>query len=453
MSGTITISSADLTNAIKPQLLQMPEISMQPYSYIIFTDGINYYAKNGKTGQIDYSSTDANTVVNNVLNSLSSGSILFKGDFSSLTLQISNKGNLKIVFDTIGRIEIDNCNDIRGIEIYGRHIANGLLINDSHWVKVNAISISGNATTPAIELRSTNNYCGWHYISVITVNTGNYSGPAQGIGILLNPTNPSYTIEGNVIEVKGTIYGADTGVYIKKNSHWNRIFVDVDNIPAGGRNSVVVEDGANFNTIYVYGLAGTSPKVAGRSNMVITTAEYIPLPDTWLDSFNTSSDNIVIENPFFYTRVFTYNPGQRKGIHIDTDGLINLFKNPNIQGGAKIIFSDDFFTRMSKYIRLIYDPSKDILFTDGTGIVRINNMRLDATTQTVDAGSTYTIPAGFYYVILGQSTKLEVFNDATGAWVEIIPVAGKGVVASDGTKARLNNTGTTSDTSTLIRIL
>jgi len=451
VSGTITINSNDLLNAVKPQLLQMPEITQQPYSYIIYKDGTNYYAKNGSTGQIDFSGTDANTVVNNVLNSLSSGSILFKGDFSSLTLQISNKGRISIVFDKIGRIVVDNCHE--GIELHGNVVNNGVLINDSHMVKINVISISGNATTPAIELRGTNNYCGWNHISVITVNTSNYNGPAQGIGILLNPTNPNYTIEGNVIEVKGTIYGADTGVYIKKNSHWNRIFVDVDNAPAGGSNSVVVEDGAMFNTIYLYGLSGNPPKVAGRSNMIITLAEYIPVPDTWLDSFQTNYDNIVIENPVFYARVFTYAPGQRKGVHIDTDGFINLFKNPNIPGGAQLIFSNDYFTRMSNYVELIYDPKTDILFTYGTGIVRINNMRLDATTQTVDASSTYTIPAGFYYVILGTTTKLEIFNGATGAWVEIIPAGSKGVIASDGKNARLSNTGTTSDTSTLIRIL
>jgi len=73
MSGTITINSTDLANAIKPQLLQMPEISIQPYSYIIFTDGTNYYAKNGKTGQIDFSGTDASTVIQNAINSLAEG--------------------------------------------------------------------------------------------------------------------------------------------------------------------------------------------------------------------------------------------------------------------------------------------------------------------------------------------------------------------------------------------
>jgi len=77
MSGTITINSTDLANAIKPQLLQMPEISIQPYSYVIWTDGTNYYAKNGRTGQIDFSGTDASTVIQNAINSLSAGGKIY----------------------------------------------------------------------------------------------------------------------------------------------------------------------------------------------------------------------------------------------------------------------------------------------------------------------------------------------------------------------------------------
>jgi hypothetical protein len=71
MSGTITISSADLLSAIKQQLLQMPEITQQPYSYVVYTDGSKYYAKNGSTGQIDYIGTDASTVLQSVLDAVS----------------------------------------------------------------------------------------------------------------------------------------------------------------------------------------------------------------------------------------------------------------------------------------------------------------------------------------------------------------------------------------------
>jgi len=84
MSGTITISSVDLLNAVYPQLKSQitrePEVAQQQYSYIIWTDGTNYYAKNGSTGQIDFSGTDASTVIENAINNVSAkgGIVLFR---------------------------------------------------------------------------------------------------------------------------------------------------------------------------------------------------------------------------------------------------------------------------------------------------------------------------------------------------------------------------------------
>jgi len=54
----------------KTDVLTYPE---QEASYIIFTDGTYYYAKNGLTGKIDYAGTDASTVIQNAVNALASG--------------------------------------------------------------------------------------------------------------------------------------------------------------------------------------------------------------------------------------------------------------------------------------------------------------------------------------------------------------------------------------------
>jgi parallel beta-helix repeat protein len=58
-------------------------------SYIIFKDGTTIKARNGKTGQIDFSGTDANTVIQLALNSLTSGrtwkeKVVIKGYFDNL---------------------------------------------------------------------------------------------------------------------------------------------------------------------------------------------------------------------------------------------------------------------------------------------------------------------------------------------------------------------------------
>ena len=70
MSGTITINSTDLASAIKPQLLQMPEISQQSYNYVVWTDGTTIYAKDGQTGRIVTSNTDLGKVLQTIVDTI-----------------------------------------------------------------------------------------------------------------------------------------------------------------------------------------------------------------------------------------------------------------------------------------------------------------------------------------------------------------------------------------------
>jgi hypothetical protein len=72
---------------------------------------------------------------------------------------------------------------------------------------------------------------------------------------------------------------------------------------------------------------------------------------------------------------------------------------------------------------------------------------------SVDAGATYTLPAGTYYVNLGPNTVAEVYDDVAGTWVTVIPAGGKGIVVSDGSNARLRNTGALAEPSNMRRIL
>jgi len=65
----------------------------QTASYIIYTDGTNIYAKNGTTGEVEFSGTDASTVIQSALNALndpvSGGGTIFLADVkwnSSLTI-------------------------------------------------------------------------------------------------------------------------------------------------------------------------------------------------------------------------------------------------------------------------------------------------------------------------------------------------------------------------------
>jgi len=47
-----------------------PATQVETTSYVIFRDGSYYYAKNGESGAIDYSGTNASTIINNAINNI-----------------------------------------------------------------------------------------------------------------------------------------------------------------------------------------------------------------------------------------------------------------------------------------------------------------------------------------------------------------------------------------------
>ena len=73
-------------------------------------------------------------------------------------------------------------------------------------------------------------------------------------------------------------------------------------------------------------------------------------------------------------------------------------------------------------------------------------------TVTVTAGSTSTISKGVFLVSLGANTKVEYSPDNGTTWRDLIPAGEGGVVISDGSNVRLNNTGTSDETSYLLPV-
>ena len=73
-------------------------------------------------------------------------------------------------------------------------------------------------------------------------------------------------------------------------------------------------------------------------------------------------------------------------------------------------------------------------------------------TVTVTAGSTSTISKGVFLVSLGANTKVEYSPDGGTTWRTLIPAGEGGLVISDGSNVRLNNTGTSDETSYLLPV-
>jgi hypothetical protein len=69
----------------------------QEASYIIYTDGSKYYAKNGRTERIEFSSTNASTVIQEAINRLVNGGIVFIKDIDPATFTITSIPNNVLV--------------------------------------------------------------------------------------------------------------------------------------------------------------------------------------------------------------------------------------------------------------------------------------------------------------------------------------------------------------------
>jgi len=420
------------------------------YDVLIYTDGSHYYARDAYGKVICMDSPTA--CINEAVNAVGENSVIrIKGDFRNYKLTIQGKSKIDVIFDWLNKVEVIESDNIF---LFGKVVGpNGILIQDSYRIRVDVDEVYGGCNVPGIELKTVNRYCGWHVINVNTVATALYSGPACGTGILINPTNPKYTIEGNTIMVHGTIFGSDIGVQLNTGSHWNRIFVDVDNNPAGGSASVVVNQGAEYNLIVLWGLASKPPVVYSKNVKIISQAPWDIVPDTWLDNWQANG-LIDIQNPWHYTFGSKDPSGYAKGVHINSDGFINLFKNPNMQYPTpQIIFSDNLFTRATKKAQIQYDTSKNVLYIIAD-MLRLNAIARDPpTTVSIPPSSTYTVPIGAYYVLLDSNTIAETnINDT---WYTVINAGGAGLLIADRDgNVRLRNTSTTAtSTTTLVRVL
>lgn len=70
-------------------------------------------------------------------------------------------------------------------------------------------------------------------------------------------------------------------------------------------------------------------------------------------------------------------------------------------------------------------------------------------TVSVSAGGTWTISAGMYIVRCGANTTVEYTPDGGTNWYVWIPAGGVGLIVSDGSSVRFNNSGGASENSYL----
>lgn len=111
----------------------------ESYSYLVFTDGTNYYAKNGVTGQIDFSGGVFSTVFQAVIDSSADVSIFLKNavyDVSSMAgasyLNIGNGKNVILIGEDAEKTVIK---DDRDVTDFGKTISGGTDFTSNVTVK------------------------------------------------------------------------------------------------------------------------------------------------------------------------------------------------------------------------------------------------------------------------------------------------------------------------------
>jgi len=94
----------------------------------------------------------------------------------------------------------------------------------------------------------------------------------------------------------------------------------------------------------------------------------------------------------------------------------------------------------------------DAISADGLRYQQIQVVFGTEQTVSVGAGSTPTIDEGVYYARLGPNTSVEYSPDGGTTWYTLISAGGTGLVFSDGSNVRFNNSGGSSEDSYLLPI-
>jgi parallel beta-helix repeat protein len=165
VSGNLGFTDDFFWGAVnRTDTLAYPE---QAASYIIWKDGSTISAKNGHTGQIDYSGTDAATVINVALNGLTAGrtwkeKVLVKGNFTIVTtisipsytiLEI--QGKLKLADSSpIGTYMLASVNSFN-IEIFGG-LLDGNMANQDPGLHAHIIHFSNVANALIQDIETIN---------------------------------------------------------------------------------------------------------------------------------------------------------------------------------------------------------------------------------------------------------------------------------------------------------
>jgi len=422
----------------------------QPYSVLVWVDerGIAR-AKDSASGKIIAESADHASVIQAAIDSLPpfpAGEVLLKRGMydikrtikilrSGFTLRGEGRGTLLVLADGA------SCDMIQ--------VGDGT--NYYREVTVADLELTGNKANNAAGSGIVVNGVGRTVIERCYVNN------FKQHGILLTGTPARHT-KFSVIR-DNRIYSNDGhGVYALKYSYndhivnndiaWNASGVRLE----GGGETLVLGNSIWGNSVFgievyaCYGLRIAANMVldSGNDNIRIGASNRILVIGNWTSYGSRSSTGIFDEIRLVAGSTATTSDVLVLGNYCDP-GSYAAFAIREDGAGA-------FQNNLIAFNR-VKPGTAGTIYAKAAMVVGNEGHRWVGQTVSVGADASLAIPAGLWYASLAPNTLAEVYNPQTAAWETAIAAGGKGFIASDGSNARLRNTGTATENSYLIRAL
>jgi parallel beta-helix repeat protein len=388
----------------------------KPASYIIDKSGDTYRALNGSTGKIDFSGTDASTVINNSLGALTSG--------RTWKERVVVKGEI-VIYNTIS-IPSYTVLDLQGAKlILGNNVNKTMLSIGGHHIEILGGILYGNKTnntsgdvivssgsyldilvagTKIFEVKGTG--ISFVYSSYVTITDCEVSGGYYGI-LLMNVDNA--LVEGNYIHDTDTA----SGIVVQESS-------------SGGSNNIRIQGNYVYNAKTIGILArGSATYPSIRISIIgnITT--------------NNKNDGICVagvESSSIVGNISFQNTFDGISIQVAINSVLE--GNVSYQNGGNGIYICDECTNLLVQGNMLFNNDTDLSNDDGirlslfsssvcpTGIKILNNVCTDtrpsgSKTQcygiNIFSGSDYNVVEGNY--VNGNRTG-SLYNGGAGSIIK-----------------------------------
>jgi len=260
---------------------------VKPASYIIFKDGSTIKAVNGTTGAIDYSGTDAATVINNAIAALTSGGVVFikAGNYVLTTSILIGLPNITLAGEGVDTVISCTANSSFNLVVAGNGVPainttiKNLKIDATNQVKADALygivinSTSNNSKVLGCEVMETGHGAVYILAPDCTV-ADNYIHDTFGDNIILQSTGQ--VVSRNICDTTG-LHNNISLVSVTNSIIANNICrnsanygIALENLGTGPCTGIVVAD----NMIYSCHMSGIRvyPQWAG-----VDSADYCTL--------------------------------------------------------------------------------------------------------------------------------------------------------------------------------